>query len=106
MAAAGDRETRTASTKHRIARHLAGEVLRGRHFFKAKEIAAHVGATSKQVASHLRRLRENSIFSISEQAHSSHSTTWRIEFKTSPGETLLGLWGLVLLLHSLSPRRS
>ncbi|MEM3085772.1 MAG: hypothetical protein QXO51_01595 [Halobacteria archaeon] len=94
-----------ASIRHRIARHLADELLRGRRFFKAKEIASQVGATSQQVASHLRTLRESSVFSISEQARSSHSTTWRIEFKTDPWEVFHQMRGLLLLFDSwVSPR--
>lgn len=95
-----------ASTKHRIARHLAEELLRGRRFFKAKEIGAQVGATSRQVANHLRALRESSVFSISEQARSSHSTTWRIEFKTDPWELFLQLRGLLFLFEPLGLRRA
>lgn len=95
-----------AFTKHRIARHLADELLRGRRFFKAKEIAAQVGATSRQVANHLRTLRQSSVFSISEQARSSHSTTWRIEFQMPSWEILSRQSSLLLFLQPLSPRRA
>lgn len=95
-----------ASTRHRIARHLAEELLRGRRFFKAKEIGAQVGATSRQVANHLQALRESSVFSISEQARSSHSTTWRIEFRLPSWEVLLRQSSLLLLLRALSSGRA
>jgi transcription initiation factor IIE alpha subunit len=95
-----------ASIRHRIARHLADELLRGRRFFKAKEIASQVGATSQQVANHLRALRESSVFSISEQARSSHSTTWRIEFKTDPWEVFHQMRGLLLLFDAWGSRRA
>lgn len=93
-------------TKHRIASHLAGELLRGRRFFKAKEIAAQVGATSKQVANHLRTLRKDSIFAISEQARSSHSTTWRIEFRVPSWEVLFRQQSLLLFLQPLNRGRA
>ncbi len=94
-----------AATRHRIARHLAEELLRGRRFFKAKEIGAQVGATSRQVANHLRALRDSSVFSISEQARSSHSTTWRIEFKSDPWELFSQLRGVLLLFEPWNLRR-
>ncbi len=85
--------------RHRIARYLADELLRGRRFFKAKEIGAQVGATSQQVANQLRTLRESSVFS-------SHSTTWRIEFKTDPWDLFQQLRGVLLLFESWNLRRA
>lgn len=65
--------------ERRILDHLRESVERGERYFRAKNIAEHLGLSSKQVGVRLPKLAEKSEDVDIEKWSRSKSTTWRVE---------------------------
>lgn len=66
--------------EQRILDHLRSSVERGQRYFRAKNIAAQLELSAKQVGTRLPRLAEKSEDVEIEKWGRSRSTTWRVEF--------------------------
>ena len=62
----------------RILSHLRESVSRGQQYFRAKNIAEHLGLSSKQVGVRLPRLSEKSDDVDIEKWGRARSTTWKV----------------------------
>jgi len=62
----------------RILAYLTERVSRGERYFRAKNIAAHIGLTAKQVGARLPRLAEQTEDVEIEKWSRARSTTWRV----------------------------
>ena len=65
--------------ERRILDYLRESVDRGERYFRSKNIAAHLGLSSKQVGVRLPELAEKSEEVDIEKWSRSKSTTWRVE---------------------------
>ncbi|WP_232688352.1 DUF7123 family protein [Halobacterium zhouii] len=65
--------------ERRILDHLRESVERGERYFRAKNIAKHLGLSSKQVGVRLPELAEKTEDVDIEKWSRSKSTTWRVE---------------------------
>lgn len=63
----------------RIVKYLRESVERGEQYFRAKNIAANLGLSAKQVGARLPRLDEASEDVEIEKWGRARSTTWRVE---------------------------
>ncbi|MFC7045447.1 hypothetical protein ACFQH6_08530 [Halobacteriaceae archaeon GCM10025711] len=64
--------------EQRIVSYLRESVERGERYFRAKNIAKHLGLTAKQVGSRMPRLAEKAEDVEIEKWSRSRSTTWRV----------------------------
>lgn len=64
--------------ERRILHYLRDSVERGERYFRAKNIAEHLGLSAKQVGARLPRLAEKSEDVHIEKWGRSRSTTWRV----------------------------
>lgn len=62
----------------KIIEHLRESVARGESYFRSKNIAEHLGLTSKQVGARLPKLAEESEEIEIEKWGRAKSTTWRV----------------------------
>jgi len=62
----------------RILEYLRDSVARGESYFRAKNIAEHIGLSAKQVGARLPKLQEESEEVDIEKWGRARSTTWRV----------------------------
>jgi hypothetical protein len=70
--------TEFSEEDRRILEYLRERVTRGESYFRAKNIATHIGLTSKQVGARLPKLAEHSEDVEIEKWGRARSTTWRV----------------------------